>query len=275
MLSSFRYDGDIRGGHGSADRERNRSSEVQLMIQARGVESLVEQHRQELISSGRIQCDHADPVSSKQSAQRDAALGRRPPGYRWPSGAPGCRPAFRRLAHRLRHEARRSDGSHLELRRGLDRGRSACVRRCEAGSTAWHRQEWRACPRHRNVLFITLDQWRGDCLSALDHPVLETPALDALAVAGRAVRQPLGQRRTVRTVAGVPLHGHVSAPEPLDPERHPARRTVHQRRAWWRGSSATTRCSSGTRTPRSTRGRCRPTTPGCTPTKASSRASVP
>jgi arylsulfatase A-like enzyme len=37
---------------------------------------------------------------------------------------------------------------------------------------------------HRNVLFITVDQWRGDCLSALGHPVLETPALDALAAGG-------------------------------------------------------------------------------------------
>ncbi len=36
----------------------------------------------------------------------------------------------------------------------------------------------------RNVLFITLDQWRGDCLSALGHPVLETPTLDALAARG-------------------------------------------------------------------------------------------
>jgi arylsulfatase A-like enzyme len=39
-------------------------------------------------------------------------------------------------------------------------------------------------PAPRNVLFITLDQWRGDCLSALGHPVLETPALDALAARG-------------------------------------------------------------------------------------------
>jgi len=36
----------------------------------------------------------------------------------------------------------------------------------------------------RNVLLITVDQWRGDCLSALGHPVLETPALDALARRG-------------------------------------------------------------------------------------------
>jgi arylsulfatase A-like enzyme len=33
-------------------------------------------------------------------------------------------------------------------------------------------------------LFITLDQWRGDCLSALHHPVVETPTLDALASRG-------------------------------------------------------------------------------------------
>src|SRR5579862_639490 len=36
----------------------------------------------------------------------------------------------------------------------------------------------------RNVLFITLDQWRGDCLSARGHPVLETPVLDGLAASG-------------------------------------------------------------------------------------------
>ena len=35
-----------------------------------------------------------------------------------------------------------------------------------------------------NVLFITADQWRGDCLSALGHPVVRTPNLDALAREG-------------------------------------------------------------------------------------------
>jgi arylsulfatase A-like enzyme len=35
-----------------------------------------------------------------------------------------------------------------------------------------------------NVLFITVDQWRGDCLSALGHPVVETPNLDRLAARG-------------------------------------------------------------------------------------------
>lgn len=32
-----------------------------------------------------------------------------------------------------------------------------------------------------NVLFITVDQWRGECLSYLDHPHVKTPNLDALA----------------------------------------------------------------------------------------------
>lgn len=35
-----------------------------------------------------------------------------------------------------------------------------------------------------NILFITVDQWRGDCLSAAAHPLVRTPHLDALARAG-------------------------------------------------------------------------------------------
>jgi arylsulfatase A-like enzyme len=35
-----------------------------------------------------------------------------------------------------------------------------------------------------NVLFITADQWRGDCLSAVGHPMVKTPNLDALAAQG-------------------------------------------------------------------------------------------
>jgi arylsulfatase A-like enzyme len=37
---------------------------------------------------------------------------------------------------------------------------------------------------NRNVLFITVDQWRGDGLSALGHPLLTTPTLDRLAAGG-------------------------------------------------------------------------------------------
>src|SRR6478736_6013736 len=35
-----------------------------------------------------------------------------------------------------------------------------------------------------NVLLITLDQFRGDCLSVAGHPLVRTPNLDALAAAG-------------------------------------------------------------------------------------------
>ena len=35
----------------------------------------------------------------------------------------------------------------------------------------------------KNLLFITADQWRGECLSALDH-LVQTPHLDALATRG-------------------------------------------------------------------------------------------
>ncbi len=36
----------------------------------------------------------------------------------------------------------------------------------------------------RNVLFVTFDELRGDCLSALGHPLVQTPKLDALAADG-------------------------------------------------------------------------------------------
>ncbi len=38
--------------------------------------------------------------------------------------------------------------------------------------------------RRPNVLLVTLDQWRGDCLSAAGHPSVSTPNLDRLAAEG-------------------------------------------------------------------------------------------
>lgn len=35
-----------------------------------------------------------------------------------------------------------------------------------------------------NILLITADQWRGDCLSAMGHPIVRTPHVDALAAEG-------------------------------------------------------------------------------------------
>ena len=35
-----------------------------------------------------------------------------------------------------------------------------------------------------NIVLIVVDQWRGDCLSIDDHPVVHTPYLDSLALRG-------------------------------------------------------------------------------------------
>lgn len=57
-------------------------------------------------------------------------------------------------------------------------------------------------PKGRKVLFISADQWRAECLSAVDHPVLKTPHLDALAAEGTLFKRhytvcaPCGPART-------------------------------------------------------------------------------
>jgi arylsulfatase A-like enzyme len=45
----------------------------------------------------------------------------------------------------------------------------------------------------RKVLFVSADQWRGECLSALDHPCLRTPHLDKLARQGVLFRRHYAQ----------------------------------------------------------------------------------
>ena len=47
--------------------------------------------------------------------------------------------------------------------------------------------------KNGNVLFITADQWRGECLSALGHAIVETPQLDALAAEGVLFRRHFAQ----------------------------------------------------------------------------------
>jgi arylsulfatase A-like enzyme len=47
--------------------------------------------------------------------------------------------------------------------------------------------------RPKNVLLILADQWRADCLSAVGHPVVKTPHLDALARDGVLFRQHFAQ----------------------------------------------------------------------------------
>ncbi|WP_284727798.1 sulfatase-like hydrolase/transferase [Sphingomonas psychrolutea] len=40
-----------------------------------------------------------------------------------------------------------------------------------------------------NMLLVTADQWRGDCLSAAGHPTVRTPNVDALADEGVLFRR--------------------------------------------------------------------------------------
>ncbi|HEV2363726.1 MAG TPA: alkaline phosphatase family protein [Caulobacteraceae bacterium] len=78
-----------------------------------------------------------------------------------------------------------------------------------------------------NVLFITADQWRADCLSCAGHPMVRTPNMDALAGEGvrfanhYTVTAPCGpSRASLHT--GLYLHNHRSVVNgaPLD-ARHP------------------------------------------------------
>lgn len=74
-----------------------------------------------------------------------------------------------------------------------------------------------------NILFVTFDQWRGDSLSAVGHPVLRTPHADALAAEGTLFRRhytqasPCGPART-SLFTGLYLHNHRSVRNgtPLD-----------------------------------------------------------
>lgn len=74
-----------------------------------------------------------------------------------------------------------------------------------------------------NLLFITADQWRGDCLSSMAHPVVHTPNLDALAADGTLFERhyanavPCGPSRACLHT-GMYLHNHRSGTNgtPLD-----------------------------------------------------------
>ncbi len=78
----------------------------------------------------------------------------------------------------------------------------------------------------KSILFITADQWYGPCLSALNHPCVRTPHLDALAADGVIFRNhfaqcsPCGPSRA-SLLTGLYLMNHRSSRNgtPLD-ERH-------------------------------------------------------
>jgi arylsulfatase A-like enzyme len=70
-------------------------------------------------------------------------------------------------------------------------------------------------PAIKNVLLVTFDQWRADCLSAMGHPQLRTPILDAFAAEATlfanhwSVACPCGPARA-SLFTGTYLHRHRS-----------------------------------------------------------------
>jgi arylsulfatase A-like enzyme len=74
-----------------------------------------------------------------------------------------------------------------------------------------------------NVLYVTVDQWRGDCLGAAGHPVVQTPNLDRLAAEGVLFRRHYAQaapcgpsRASLHTGAYLMNHRSVLNGTPLE-----------------------------------------------------------
>ena len=82
-----------------------------------------------------------------------------------------------------------------------------------------------------NVLLITCDQWRGDCLSAAGHPVGEDAERRRAGRRRRAVPPALCRRGALLAGARLPLHRPLPDEQSRLPQRHAARRAARQHRA--------------------------------------------
>ena len=82
-----------------------------------------------------------------------------------------------------------------------------------------------------NVLFITLDQFRGDSYGAAGHPLVSTPTLDRVAHEGRAPRAALLPSGAVLAGTGRALHRDVPDEQPGRRERDAAHARLRQPRA--------------------------------------------
>ena len=125
-----------------------------------------------------------------------------------------------------------------------------------------------------NVLFVTADQFRGDCLSARRAPgrAHARTSIGSPPAGSRSGATSPTRRRAGR--AGRPLHGHVPVQPPGRDQRLPARRPVHELRPRGARRSATSPRCSATPTSASTPARSPPTIRACAPTKACSPAST-
>ena len=112
------------------------------------------------------------------------------------------------------------------MRRAGKFGSMCCIRHDSGRCREWHGKA-----RRPNILLITCDQWRGDCLSAAGHPVVKTPNADALAAEGVLFRRHLWRCRTLLAGARLPLHRPLPDEQPRLPQRHAARRAPRQHRA--------------------------------------------
>ena len=187
-------------------------------------------------------------------AAGDAALGHRTPGTRWPSGAPGRGSTPRRLADRVRDQARRSDDPHVLSPAGPV---AAPIRPAgRVRGRARHGQEWRHAAAPQRPLHHARPV-------AGRLPLRPRPSSRRDAHARRAWPAGVSSSPTTGpTPRPVDLRGPASTRAPTSTATAPsstAPRSTPGSPTWrcWPGRRAMTPCSSATPTPRSTRARCR------------------